>query len=94
MVRGLGPSLAGLGVSDVLADPALELCDGNGTLLKSDADWMDDPDQKALLLASHLAPTKNKEAALEISLLPGAYPAILSGNGNTGVGIVEIYNKQ
>ena len=46
------------------------------------------------LLASHLAPTKNEEAALEVSLPPGAYPAILSGHGNPGFGIVEIHNKQ
>lgn len=55
---------------------------------------MDDPNQKALLIASHLAPTKKKEAALEVSLPPGAYTAILSGNGQIGVGIIEIYNKQ
>src|SRR5205085_10598401 len=32
-VRGIGPSLAGSGISDVLADPILELRNGSGALL-------------------------------------------------------------
>ncbi len=35
VVRGLGPSLSGAGVSTVLANPTLELRNGNGTLLIS-----------------------------------------------------------
>lgn len=94
VVRGLGPSLSDRGVTGALADPALELRDSDGTLLRSDDNWQDDPDQAALLTASGLTPEKQKEAALEVSLPPGSYTAILSGNGGTGVGIVEIYNKQ
>ena len=33
VVRGLGPSLAGSGLSPVLADPTLELRDSDGTLV-------------------------------------------------------------
>lgn len=94
VVRGLGPSLKSRGVDNVLADPALELRDSDGTLLKSDDNWQDDPDQAALITDSQLAPEKAKEAALEVSLPSGRYTAILSGNGGTGVGIVEIYNKR
>ena len=42
-VRGIGPSLAGGGISDVLVDPILELRDGSGALLSQNDDWQDDP---------------------------------------------------
>ncbi len=94
VIRGLGPSLAHYAVSGVLANPTLELRDSEGTLVKSDDDWQDDPAQAFLLTASGLAPDSPLEAALEVSLAAGSYTAILAGNGGTGVGIVEIYNKQ
>ncbi len=94
VVRGLGPSLSDRGVTGALPDPALELRDSDGNLLMSDDNWQDDPDQAALLTESGLMPEKQKESALEVSLPPGTYTAILSGNGGTGVGIVEIYNKR
>ena len=94
VIRGLGPSLSQYGVSNVLADPTLELHDSDGALIKSDDNWQDDAAQAALLSASGLAPENSQEAALEVSLPPGAYTAILAGNNGTGVGIVEIYNKQ
>ena len=94
VIRGLGPSLSQFGVSNVLADPTLELHDSDGTLIKSDDDWQDDAVQAALLSASGLAPENSQEAALEVNLAPGAYTAILAGKNGTGVGIVEIYNKQ
>ena len=94
VIRGLGPSLSQFGVSNVLADPTLDLHDSNGTLIKSDDNWQDDAAQAALLSASGLAPGNSQEAALEVNLSPGAYTAILAGKNGTGVGIVEIYNKQ
>ena len=94
VIRGLGPSLSQYGVSNVLTDPTLELHDSNGALIKSDDNWQDDALQAALLSASGLAPENSQEAALEVSLSPGAYTAILAGHNGTGVGIVEIYNKR
>src|SRR5204862_5163905 len=49
IVRGIGPSLP---VTNKLADPTLELRDSNGTLIRSDDNWMDDPVQKALIMAA------------------------------------------
>jgi hypothetical protein len=93
IIRGLGPSLSQHGVSGVLADPTLELRDGDGTLIKSDDNWQDDSAQASLITASGLAPDNNLEAALEVSLPSGSYTVILAGNSGTGVGIIEIYNK-
>ncbi len=90
-VRGIGPSLAGL--SDVLADPTLELRGANGALLFQNDDWQDDPAQAAQLTALGLAPQDPKESGLVATLQPGTYTAILAGkNGGTGVGLVEIYD--
>ncbi len=93
VIRGLGPSLSELGLSNVLADPTLALHDGNGALLISNDNWMDDPVSAAQLTASGLAPQNPNESGIFTSLLPGAYTAILAGqNGGVGIGLVEIYS--
>jgi len=92
-VRGIGPSLALIGLNPVLADPSLALHDGNGALLISNDDWQDDPVSASQLALHSLAPQDFKEPGIFISLPPGPYTAILSGNnGGTGIGLVEIYN--
>lgn len=92
LVRGIGPSLSGAGVSNALADPVIELHDGQGGLIVSNDDWGSSPDAGALA-TSGLAPPNPKEAAILKTLAPGAYTVILSGKNNgTGVGSVEAYN--
>ncbi len=93
VVRAIGPSLAGAGVKDSLADPTLELHDGNGAIIASDDDWQDDPAQAALLEGANLAPADSHESAIYKTLPTGSYTAIVQGkNGTTGVGLVELYN--
>lgn len=92
-VRGIGPSLAQFGISPVLADPTLELRDGNGALLISNDDWQDDPTSASELSFLGLAPQDPKESGIVQSLPPGTFTAILAGkNGGTGIGLVEIYH--
>jgi len=94
IVRGLGPSLSGFGLSPLLADPTLELRDSNGSLLLSDNDWQDNAVQAAQITAAGLAPSNTKEAAIAATLPPGVYTALLAGlNGGTGIGIVEVYDR-
>jgi len=93
VARGIGPSLAGSGVPNPLADPTLELRNSNGALLIADNNWQDNPAQAALITAAGLAPSNNLEAAIAATLPPGAYTALLAGlNNGTGIGLVEIYN--
>jgi hypothetical protein len=93
VVRGIGPSLAAVGVTNVLANPMLELHDSNGAVLLANNNWQDDPVQVAQLNAAGLAPTNNLESALAATLSPGLYTALLSGvNNGTGVGLVEVYD--
>ena len=92
-VRGIGPSLTAQGVPNALADPVLELRDGNGTLLVSNNDWQDNPIQASQLIAAGLAPTNALEAGISTTLPPGTYTALLAGlNNGVGVGLVEVYD--
>ena len=93
-VRGIGPSLAAFGISDVLADPTLELRAANGALILQNDNWQDDPTQAAQLTALGLALQDPNESGIVATLQPGAsYTAILAGkNGGTGVGLVEVYD--
>ena len=43
----------------------------------------------------NLAPSNDLESAILATLTPGAYTAIVRGNGNaTGIGLVEVYDLQ
>jgi hypothetical protein len=95
VVRGVGPSLAPgiLPANLVLANPTLELRDGDGTLLIASDDWQDNAAQAAEITDAGLAPTSALEPAVAVTLPPGLYTAILSGlSDGTGVGLVEVYD--
>jgi hypothetical protein len=91
VVRGLGPTLGQppFNVPNVLADPELTLVDSNGTVVRSDRNWKDT--QQAAIQATGLAPPNDLEAAILATVAAGHYTAILSGNGGTGISLVEVY---
>lgn len=91
LVRGIGPSLAGFGVANSLADPVLELRDASGGLIATNGNWKNT--QEAEIMATQLAPTEDRESAIVQTLPTGAYTAIVSGvGGGTGVGLAEVYD--
>ena len=91
LVRGIGPSLAPFGIDNALADPVLELRDGNGDLLASNDNWRSE--QETEIEATGLAPDEEAESAILRALFPGAHTAILRGVADTtGVALVEAYN--
>jgi hypothetical protein len=92
VVRGIGPSLAAAGVANALADPTLEVYDGNGQLIVANDDWKTGSD--APFIQGHsLAPSDTREAAVLLqNPVQGNYTAILKGkNGGTGVSLIEAY---
>ena len=93
LIRGLGPSLTGVGVT--LTDPTLEVHQGDVTLATND-NWKmrsDGTSQQADIDATTIPPTNDAESAILVMLSPGAYTAVLAGNnGETGVGLVEVYD--
>jgi hypothetical protein len=96
IVRGLGLSLP---VSGALAQPVLQLADHNGVTLATNDDWKST--QQAEILATGLAPTSDEEAAIVMTLSPGSYTAVLTGETTaarrktttpTGIGQIEVYD--
>jgi hypothetical protein len=93
LLRAIGPSLTQSGVPNALADPVLELHGPGGFVTVINNDWRDDPAQEALIIASGIPPTNNLESAIDATLNPGAYTAIVRGNNNTsGTALVEVYD--
>jgi subtilisin-like proprotein convertase family protein len=90
LVRALGPSLP---IEGKLLDPALDLVDGNGTIIRSNDNW--ESNQEADIRATTIPPENPAEAAIVETLLPGAYTAVVRGVGETsGIGLVEVYAVQ
>ena len=91
LIRAVGAKLSEFGVPGVLADPKLEIYAGAVKIAENDG-W------NALLQplardvgAFDLTPG-SRDAAIAITLAPGAYTAQISGvGGGTGEGLVEIY---
>jgi hypothetical protein len=93
LVRALGPTLSDFGVAGALANPTLDLVNASGTVIRSNDNWKDDPQQRSAIEAAGLAPSHDEEAALVETAAPGAYTAIVRGSGRAaGVGLVEAYN--
>lgn len=89
VVRGVGPGLRGLGVTDVLADPVLTLFAGSAALANND-DW--DGDDGRGLGAFALAPG-SADAVLVRSLVAGAYTAhvVPAAGTEPGEALDEVY---
>ncbi len=90
IVRALGPTLSQFGVTNVLADPTLELRDVAGNVIASNDNWKDS--QQAEIQASGKAPPNNNESAIIIVSPPANTTAIVRGKNNTtGNALVEAY---
>lgn len=90
LLRAIGPSLADLGVPGALADPILELHQP-GDIVTTNDSWRATQEQE--IIATNLAPSDDREAAIIATLLPGSYTAIVRGKNETsGVGLVDVYD--
>jgi len=91
IIRAIGPSLRGAGISNALQDPTLELHGSSGSLIASNDNWKDA--QQAEIQASGLAPADDRESAIVRALSPGAYTTIVRGkNGTGGIALIEGYD--
>lgn len=87
LIRAIGPSLS---VGNPLADPELELYDGNGSPIVYNSDWRSD--QEGEILVTGIPPSNDLESAIVQDLAPGNYTAIVRGvKDTTGVAVVEAY---
>jgi subtilisin family serine protease len=92
LIRAIGPSLTP-GVPDVLADPVLELHGSGGFSTVANDNWRDDPMQEAAIIATGIPPSNNLESAIDATLNPGSFTAIVRGkNNSSGVSLIEVYD--
>ena len=93
LIRAIGPSLKQSGITDVLADPTLELVNSTGTVLFSNDNWKNSP-QRSFIEASGIPPKDDFESAIDWTFLtPESFTAIIRGKDNTtGVGLIEVYD--
>ena len=99
LLRANGPSLAAFGVPDALADPMIELYDGDNHLVATNDNWGDDPANAAALAAAAARAgafawvASSKDAALVVTLPPGSYSLVIRGVGeSTGIALLETYD--
>ena len=93
LIRAVGPGLTPFGVTGVLANPQLSLFAGP-TPYAVDDDW-----GGGAVLTDYFArvgafalPATSRDAALLVTLPPGAYSAVVNGVNNTnGAVLLEIY---
>jgi hypothetical protein len=86
VIRAIGPSLGVFGVPTPLADPFLEIHDGNGVTIQTNNNWRDN--QEAALQNTGLAPSDDLESAILISVSPGTYTAVVKG-ADDGISLLK-----
>ena len=97
LIRGVGPGLNQFGLTGTLANPRLELhttVNNVDTVVASNTGWAGAPALSAAFtqVGAFSLPATSADAALLVSLTPGAYSAQITGaNNTTGVALVEIY---
>lgn len=90
LIRGIGPSLSDKNVPTPLADPTIDIFQGD-TKIGSNDNWKDS--QQADIQATGLAPTNDAESAFLVTLAPGNYTMVLRGKADgTGNALVEAYD--
>ncbi len=93
LIRAAGPSLAALGVTGALADPRLEVIrEGTGAIVATNDNWDSALAPAASSVGAFALTPGSRDAAIIVTLPPGAYTAQVSGvNNTTGVALVEVY---
>lgn len=101
IVRGVGPGLEELGVSDVLPDPQLSIfsrTNGVDLLVASNDDWETEisaEEVAASVPGLFSLASGSRDALVALTLPAGIYTAVLSdANGATGNGLIEVYESR
>lgn len=102
LIRAAGPALGAFGVGDALADPVLRVF-AQGSLVAENDNWSLPIGAGRAAAAGEIAAAANAvrafpfaagsaDAAVLVSLAPGAYSAVVEGaRGATGSGMIEAY---
>ena len=93
LLRGVGPTLGNLGVAGSLANPRLAVLRSGATEeMAANDDWEAALAPAFASVGAFALPPGSRDAALVVTLPPGAYTAQVSGvGGTTGIALVEVY---
>ncbi|MBT5901325.1 MAG: hypothetical protein HOH58_04365 [Opitutaceae bacterium] len=92
LIRAVGPGLERFIGSGVLRDPLLKIFDGDSNLVATNDNWSPSLQPSFDLTGAFAIDNLSLDAAMVVTLPPGAYTAQVSGaDGGTGQAIVEIY---
>jgi hypothetical protein len=98
LIRAGGESLADFGITSPLIDPQLQIFpSGSSQAIASNDDWRTGPSSTNIAnegnrVGAFAFRDNSRDAAVLVTLDPGAYTAVVSGVGDsTGVSLVEIY---
>jgi len=95
LIRGVGPTLGGFGVTNALADPKLSLYDANGSLLSVNSGWGGNP-QVAIVgtqVGAFALNNPSRDAAIYTNSAIGTFSVQLTSQGGaTGIALAEIYD--
>jgi hypothetical protein len=100
LIRGIGPALRPFGVRDAAGDPVLVLFDDKGRPIGSNDDWEERNETLSLRplfsqLGAFELPAGSRDAALLITLAPGAYTVRCDEKDRAaGAVLVEVYDVQ
>jgi glucuronoarabinoxylan endo-1,4-beta-xylanase len=95
LIRAAGPALsANFGLAGVLDDPVIEVRDTRtGAVVGNNDNWDASLAPTFASLGAFAWPQASKDAALLVTLPPGAYTATVRGHDTaTGIALVEIYD--
>jgi hypothetical protein len=94
LIRGVGPTLATYSVAGAMTNPQLTVFDSNQNVVGSNATWGGTAALQAAFnaVSAFPLPTTSADAAILVTLPPGAYTADVTGtNGSTGIVLLEVY---
>jgi hypothetical protein len=92
LIRAVGPTLAAFGVPGTLTDPKLEILSDKAVKLVENDNWSSTLESTATSVGAFPLLTGSRDAALVVTLPPGAYSAQVSGIANgTGEALIEVY---
>lgn len=93
LLRAVGPALTAYAVTGVLGTPVLSLYDAKGALLGTNSGWSAADATTMAAVGAFALPVGSRDAALVVTLAPGAYTAQVSGAaGTSGVALLEVYD--
>jgi len=96
LLRGVGPTLASLGVSNPVPNAQIALYQ-SGAVLAANSGWSSGVNPSGVSAAAtqvgaFALPSGSADSAVLLTLAPGAYTLVLSSTGgSSGTGLVEVY---